>query len=145
MELSNCLNPSILQRKPFIDKIFLSNYGVIVGPNYLETTLRKYPQIRDFYNNPPYLATIFCFDDFIAKSINFTLVSDSDIKPNCNVDAFKGKPRIHNLIWGHQLQVFYNESMSGLADKPAAAQRYTQAFSFRIVTFHEENFILYRL
>lgn len=126
MEIHHCFNPSILIGLRSIDKVLLVPYHS-VGQTGLNTILAKYPQIRDFHNNPPYAAAVFHFNAFIAKSINFTFVSEYDVKPNCSSDILGGIPKLHNMVRGHQLHEFFDVNLNRTSE---AVQRYTQPFSF---------------
>lgn len=129
MELEGCLGPSILRGIPSVDQIILAKF-TFAGPSGWNNILRNYPKIRDFHHNPPYLAPLFHFNNFIAESINFTLLSEFDAKSNCSEGTLSTLPRIHSMVRAHQLRELYNESLSRIKVKPSAVQRYPQPFSF---------------
>lgn len=122
MATISCFDISVLRGIPSLKKIILVNY-VFGNQSYINEILTKYSKIRDFHHNPPHLATIIQINDFIAKSVNHTIVSTLGMKPNCSIELLKRTPSLNYFVFAHQLKDVYNDSAFTI-------QRFDQPFSF---------------
>lgn len=127
MIITSCLEPSVLRTIPHLDKILLVNYAM-GNQQQLNKVLEKYPQIRNFYNDPPHIATILHINQFIADSLNHTIVSTMGMKSACSNELVKSVPTLHYFVLAHQLTNVFNESFFTI-------QRYNQPFSFSYCDF----------